>query len=778
MISDQPAKSQSEDVLERWSLAGAVALEAGRKHSSSITFGIYGPWGSGKTTFLQFVESHLKAKNSEQPVIWMNGWIGHSWEVYAQILLRAIFVYLKEDYVGWAQRAAQTFNQKLGWLPRKLKVSDATNTVGIEADASSVFDYLSKLAQVDLVEAKGKLKAKCDAAIGTIVVVIDDIDRQESSDIRELFRVLRFFSAIPIVNFVLAIDHSVAATALASHYPEAGLNVLDKFVQVPLYLPPPKSDGLVRLLDDGLGALLSRHKLDFSEAESRLLRSGVYPILLGTLRTPRQVKLTVNLMSMALSLISHEVNLADLLFLTALRISEPLFVEAIRAEKGLLLGEGLRALLLLQQQESPRDKIDARFGKSWESLDGDSAVEVLKLLFPQIRGLYQSSNREQMRYSHNEIPDTGEKRICLEDYFDRYFELDVPSDQLRDIEIENFVSLLVDPSASDDLKVEEYLRFLKVDQYKFFLGLKSRIDKIRGVGASGTLCEMIASSGSLISEQDAKPTLLPGLMSPREAAAELLPELVGNGEISQDNTEYLVQTTQPLEFVFDWYHPARRLASNEGSFHSWFRVAFAARVEQENHEKGDFVLDRYSSHMGRILEFWADGSGESAVKSHVGKCLFLHPSKLLDYIFIFVPQWTSLGDGNRKIPGDLDRPNIDRLFRFVDKGIVIKCAERLAEDSTLLAAPKPKLTALYQVLTALREVPDFVWSGRVGTRHYHISGCPYAVSIKAQNRRTGPPPPKLEPHGCARQSSDRNPLGVARLVLRLAEIKDIAHQDR
>ncbi len=63
--SDAPIKSQSEDRFRRYPFAKRIAETiVARPDPGSLVVGIYGAWGEGKTSVLNFINSYMRDKES------------------------------------------------------------------------------------------------------------------------------------------------------------------------------------------------------------------------------------------------------------------------------------------------------------------------------------------------------------------------------------------------------------------------------------------------------------------------------------------------------------------------------------------------------------------------------------------------------------------------------------------------------------------------------------------------------------------------------------------
>jgi predicted KAP-like P-loop ATPase len=75
LTSDSPLKEPSDDRLGRWGFSKRIAEAiSSREDSSSLTIGIHGPWGEGKTTVLNFIEHALEEEDDDIISLRFNPW--------------------------------------------------------------------------------------------------------------------------------------------------------------------------------------------------------------------------------------------------------------------------------------------------------------------------------------------------------------------------------------------------------------------------------------------------------------------------------------------------------------------------------------------------------------------------------------------------------------------------------------------------------------------------------------------------------------------------------
>ena len=182
--------------------------------------------------------------------------------------------------------------------------------------------------QPSLNEKRDRLRKALKQAKTRIVVVVDDIDRLEPGEIREVMRLVRLTSDLPKVVFLLAFDRGHVARSLAEEEAE-GLRYLEKIVQVSYDLPTAREAVLQGMFLPWLEKLVGGRDLAHLDRDtwSRVLYDVIKP-LLGNLR---DVKRYLYSLPVTLDTIGQEVALADLLGLEAIRILRPSLFSDLRA---------------------------------------------------------------------------------------------------------------------------------------------------------------------------------------------------------------------------------------------------------------------------------------------------------------------------------------------------------------------------------------------------------------------------------------------------------------
>jgi hypothetical protein len=307
-------------------LAGSIAPLAS---SDGIVFGIEGAWGSGKTTFINFLRDALN-RIDDVKVVSLSPWLMGDSRSMVGALAQAIGPLLEN---------AETQTGKRGWLNKGRKTVKSVDLMrGYAARTGRGIVPLAKFAGLfipgasaagDMIElGAGALesigKDKSDEAIKAeitkriieskvkFVVIIDDLDRLEPAQAVEVMRLIRSVADFPRIAYVLSYDRSVLARAL-----ETGLAVqngdlfMQKIVQLTFSLPQPEPFDLRTSLRK---KCLQLYKAVHQSDPIPDLRDDLFQAIDregGDLRTPRDVKLVLNNVAFLYPAVASEVYFPD-----------------------------------------------------------------------------------------------------------------------------------------------------------------------------------------------------------------------------------------------------------------------------------------------------------------------------------------------------------------------------------------------------------------------------------------------------------------------------------
>lgn len=243
------------------------------------TIGVFGDWGSGKSSLLKMVHNELE-KDKNVLCISFNGWLFEGYDDAKAALLETIIKGIsdKKKLSADAKDKVKRLLGKINWMRVVLalgKYGAAYSLGGGGALSLSVFPDIPELAKsiaetfkdldVDEVqEILEKLKKDGESAqvnvrefhkefaelielseIDKLVVFIDDLDRCNPETVIETLEAIRLFLYAKNTVFILAADERLVKYAVTKKYPDIpGLysnisrDYLEKLIQFPIVVPP------------------------------------------------------------------------------------------------------------------------------------------------------------------------------------------------------------------------------------------------------------------------------------------------------------------------------------------------------------------------------------------------------------------------------------------------------------------------------------------------------------------------------------------------------------
>ena len=249
---DAPVTLREQDSYGRWPVATAISriIDAAPMEWST-RIGLFGRWGDGKTSVLNFLETQQKEQRNI--VIRYNPWgvsnESSMWQGFCDALIKG----LRENGI-----AISSLRRAEYWLRARIDpLATTTKFAGHLAQASGqapfariLGDALAKVIPKAILTRRDVDQVRRCAGGQRIVVFIDDLDRADPVVIPQLLLALRELLDLPRFTFVLAFDRSIIAAALEKYNPawgKSGFQFLEKVVDFPFTLPSPSSEQVISL---------------------------------------------------------------------------------------------------------------------------------------------------------------------------------------------------------------------------------------------------------------------------------------------------------------------------------------------------------------------------------------------------------------------------------------------------------------------------------------------------------------------------------------------------
>ena len=417
---------------------------------NGFVYAVTGPWGSGKTTVLNFTERVLKQESGNNLVIvHFNPW----WISGSDRLLDHFFKqFLSAFQTNKIQQGIQNLSallERLESFAAALEIVPEPKTKLFGKGLGLLASVLNRKPEKDLHTLRQEINKILDEFSGRIIVFIDDIDRLRPNEIQLVFRLVKAVANFPKTIYVLGYDESYVIRAVGDGNAQSGREYLDKIVQLPLTLPAPDRSSLNKLFFEDLDKILNDtpgHLIN--EAESHLLYNEAITQFLDT---PRNVRRFLNLLRATYPLVRGEVNAVDFIGIQALRLFVPSTYEFVANNKDRfcsVLGTESKPVLDEKQQKEKsflEDVFESALKNDWKNdlaVASESTRSILIKLFPSLRSLFFDWGRP---FFQNNSPE--DCRVCHIEVFDRYFFLGTPPGDISEADFSATMSLLPNAEA-------------------------------------------------------------------------------------------------------------------------------------------------------------------------------------------------------------------------------------------------------------------------------------------------------------------------------------------
>ena len=270
------------DLLHFDYLVKTVEMIANDTSLTPSTIGIYGDWGSGKSSLMKMVCNDLSKKTGVK-CINVNGWLFEGYDDVRTSLCGTILDELSKD-----KKYSEKIKDELKSLIKSVDVKkvlskgakyglDFMLTGGIgslteltldgiisclknkagevnEEDIKKIIDSLSKndCKRNEIKNFRkefGDMLKKSD--INNLVIFIDELDRCQPDTILDIFEAIRLFLFVDGITFIIGADERLVQYAIKTKYQDVpggdldiGKEYLEKLIQYPITIPQLTENGV------------------------------------------------------------------------------------------------------------------------------------------------------------------------------------------------------------------------------------------------------------------------------------------------------------------------------------------------------------------------------------------------------------------------------------------------------------------------------------------------------------------------------------------------------
>lgn len=276
MWKDSETKS---DYLNFDYLVDAVKSIAMDSKLTPSTIGVYGDWGSGKSSLMQMVEEKIESEYNDTCCIRFNGWLFEGYEDAKTAFCGTILDTLRANETIPSKAKTRITNllkkvdgkkilMKGGSLALDILLSGGIGSIAtltVDTITNALKDKISNSTSDDVKEVlKGVLADKKIASnrndikkfqsefkkildeskIEHLVIFVDELDRCTPDTVLDIFAAMRLFLFVEKTSFIIGADSRLIDYAIKTRYqniPGNNLDIskeyLEKLVQYPVTIP-------------------------------------------------------------------------------------------------------------------------------------------------------------------------------------------------------------------------------------------------------------------------------------------------------------------------------------------------------------------------------------------------------------------------------------------------------------------------------------------------------------------------------------------------------------
>lgn len=434
--TDKPIKNNNGDLLNRAGFAKMLAKSLLNLNVvDTFTVGLFGKWGSGKTSIVNMMIEELEAqqKGKEEKdklfVVHFEPWNFAD----TNQLLSQFFIRLANEFRSKKDKKLEKIGMALQKYSEAFYAAEGIPYVGSAIAQAGKFG-MNALGhrmrkgsdEADILKQKEYVINLLEQQSTRILVVIDDIDRLSNEQIRYVFQLITSVAKFPNTTYLLVFDKEIVTKALEKVQEGLGEEYLEKIIQMPIQIPELQNYEIKKVLINRMNEILINYgEVTFSDAHwHSLFDKCIAPFA----KNLRDINRLCNSVEFKLSAIASEVNFTDMVAISALEISMPEIYEWVKANKTILTGENDLSNVGAREKSQ----------KEWLVFYTEALKELLSNHGQQVQNLVEMG----MDFLTNLFPYFGkrvgktyvtvdfdllrrENRIAHGNKFDRYFNLNL-----------------------------------------------------------------------------------------------------------------------------------------------------------------------------------------------------------------------------------------------------------------------------------------------------------------------------------------------------------------
>lgn len=687
--ADRPITSEKEDAFQRYGFSKRIAdTITNRKSNDSIVFGLFGAWGEGKTSVINFIKREISNAGDDYIQITFNPWrftdeaalLTSFFNTLATEIKKAVPLETEEEgasdrkNIGWLKRQREKWeNNKEPLKTNKEAVGDLIQKYGKLAaifGAGEAAETIGKaISNVDIETLKSRIETLLEVHKKRIVIFLDDIDRLDKSEIHSIFRLVKLTGDFSYTSYILSFDEEMVAASIGERFgsgdKKAGESFLEKIIQVPLNIPKAQPDALKKFCFKLVDNAINLNKVELTKDEVQRFVYQFTTNVLPRLTTPRLAVRYGNTLAFTMPLLYGEVNMIDLMLVESLRVFYPDHYFFVKENSDYFIGSYSAGYNRGDNQE----KIDdfkghlTRLGNNLTKAENEKVKDLLSNLFPKLDSVYGNYHFSNESYNQWYV----EKRIVSTKYFDRYFSYAVIEGDISDIEFSSLIAKIKNGEPLDVVSenIAEIIERTNADNFLHKLRSQEKDYDWKSAKiiskALSDLSELLPSEGGMMSM---------GFETSFGQAAIFILQLFKNNESETDLFDFAKELmVYPKQFKFayelnNWFRSGDRPDDKLFTDKQYQDLA-KILTERAVKESGDSsIFEKFPEYISYIGHAWAERD-KIAYDQYVKEYLDKNVNNVVSLIKSYVPIIRSTAKPE-PYKGDLSKERYEYLVSFYD----------------------------------------------------------------------------------------------------------------
>lgn len=476
---DVPIQTANDDVLERHSFAEQLAQAMIAYQSpEAFTIGLYGPWGSGKTSVINLLVEELHKQSDDCIVVQFNPWLCSNPEqmisqFFEQLKSTINALRSQENTVEDINNFAQTANEICSAFGKYAEALKWTRLVPGLNTLGTIFEMLGTGTEVyqklvgkddhpqSLQDYKNRIQTILEQQKQKIIVIIDDLDRLSSDEIIAVFQLVKSLADFPYMIYLLSFDRDVVVKSLADVQKGDGQAYLEKIIQMPFEMPRANEQDIEEIFWKRFRQIVPEQDYPIQQnVWEGLFDKGIRSYLLSI----RDITRYMNTFAFKYAMLKADTDLQDLLLLTFLQVFEPETFAQLPLYGDILCG-GVADFGVDEEAKKARiQKVYDTLLKSVSPNKKQAAGYLLNTLFPELARCEREVDTASAYAHYNKEEQMQHHCICCRQCFDRYFALNLEHDAISNADIQYIIF-----EADQDSFVQKIKEWIENRKIKRFL---------------------------------------------------------------------------------------------------------------------------------------------------------------------------------------------------------------------------------------------------------------------------------------------------------------------